>query len=442
MLSALDRVFAGRVGGMEGGGIRPMAAAVVAVALTAGADSAGLHPLAGAGAGLAAAAALCFVPWPWLDRARGRRLAEPPQPSPPTFRIDGFAADILAGLPLGLVLLDADGRVLLVNPAAQDIIERPAEGLMGTAVLRAPALAEAISAALKQGQRTSFDVTLLRAKERVIHATVGPVDAGSGLRGLPRAVILMEDRTRAARAEELRRDFVANASHELRTPLASISGFIETLQAHGRDDPEAAVRFLPIMAAQAERMRRLIDDLLSLNRIEINEHVQPRDSVNVLETVRETAAALQPVAQTAGVTLAIDLPETPVTIRGSHEELAQVFANLIENAIKYGAEGEVVSVRMASEKAPRPGRIGISVIDRGPGIAREHLPRLTERFYRVDNERSRARGGTGLGLAIAKHILNRHRGDLAISSTPGEGSCFTVWLPDLSASEQGTGRAA
>jgi two-component system phosphate regulon sensor histidine kinase PhoR len=428
--------------GMEGMSIRPMAAAAAAVALAAGGSLAGLHPLVGAASGLAAAAVLSVLIWPRIDRRRQKVLAAPDTPQPAGFRLEGFAADILAGLPLGLVLLDGDGRVLMVNPAAADIIERQAEGLMGTAVLRAPALSEAISAALNDGQRSSFDVTLLRAKERVIHATVGPVDAGSGSRGLPRAVILLEDRTRAARAEELRRDFVANASHELRTPLASISGFIETLQAHGRDDPEAAVRFLPIMAAQAERMRRLIDDLLSLNRIEINEHVQPRDRVDVLETVRETVAALQPVAETAGVALEIDLPDGPFVVRGSHEELAQVFANLIENAIKYGAEGKVVRIQLASDAAPRPGRVGISVIDKGAGIAREHLPRLTERFYRVDNERSRARGGTGLGLAIAKHILNRHRGDLAISSTPGEGSCFTVWLPGMTAQDQGAGRAA
>jgi two-component system phosphate regulon sensor histidine kinase PhoR len=136
------------------------------------------------------------------------------------------------------------------------------------------------------------------------------------------------------------------------------------------------------------------------------------------------------------------LPERPLLIRGSHEELAQVFANLIENAIKYGAEGKVVRIQLASDAAPRPGRVGVSVIDKGAGIAREHLPRLTERFYRVDNERSRARGGTGLGLAIAKHILNRHRGDLAISSTPGEGSCFTVWLPGMTTQDQSAGRAA
>jgi two-component system phosphate regulon sensor histidine kinase PhoR len=427
---------------MEATSMRPMAAAAAATAVAAGAGLAGFHPLIGAAGGLTGAAVLSFLVWPKIGSRRRAVLSKPDTPSAPAFRLDGFAADILAGLPLGLVLLNGEGEVLLVNPAAEDIIERRAEGLMGAALLRAPTLSEAISAALNEGQRSSFDVTLLRAKERVIHATVGPVDAGSGQPGLPRAVILLEDRTRAARAEELRRDFVANASHELRTPLASIAGFIETLQAHGRDDPEAAARFLPIMAAQAERMRRLIDDLLSLNRIEINEHVQPRDRVDVLESVRETAAALQPVAETAGVTLEVELPERPLMIRGSHEELAQVFANLIENAIKYGADGKTVRVQMASEAAPRPGRIGISVIDRGPGIAREHLPRLTERFYRVDNERSRARGGTGLGLAIAKHILNRHRGDLAIASTPGEGSCFTVWLPSLAVQEPGAERAA
>jgi two-component system phosphate regulon sensor histidine kinase PhoR len=345
--------------------------------------------------------------------------------------IGGLAPDLLHALPLGLLFLDGTGRVLLCNAAAEEIIERQVTGMRASSALRAPALTEAIAAALSDRRRAEFDVTLLRSKERVIHACVVPIGKESAEQGAAQVLVQMEDRTRAAKAEALRRDFVANASHELRTPLASISGFIETLQGHARGDAEATERFLKIMASQADRMRRLIDDLLSLNRIEINEHVQPRDRVDVLAAVRETATALAPIAQAAGTRVDVDLPDASVLVRGSQDELAQVFANLMDNAVKYAASGGPIRVAFHKGDAGHPGMVGISVTDRGPGIAREHVPRLTERFYRVSNARSRERGGTGLGLAIAKHIINRHRGDLAVTSTLGEGSCFTVWLPTL-----------
>jgi two-component system phosphate regulon sensor histidine kinase PhoR len=243
-------------------------------------------------------------------------------------------------------------------------------------------------------------------------------------------LVLMEDRTRMAKAEALRRDFVANASHELKTPLASISGFIETLQGHARNDPEATERFLAIMARQAERMKRLVEDLLSLNRIEINEHVRPRDEVDLGALVWEVASGLSPLALSEGATLTVELPREGPVVLGNREELAQVFVNLIDNAVKYAGGSGPIRVHLADAAgAPRPGMLGVTVADRGPGIAREHLPRLTERFYRVNAARSRERGGTGLGLAIAKHIVNRHRGDLSIASTVGEGARFTVWFP-------------
>jgi two-component system phosphate regulon sensor histidine kinase PhoR len=244
-------------------------------------------------------------------------------------------------------------------------------------------------------------------------------------------MILFEDRTRMVKAEALRRDFVANASHELKTPLASIAGFIETLQGHARDDPEATARFLAIMARQAERMKRLVEDLLSLNRIEINEHVRPRESVDLGSVVREAASALSPIIAAEGARLELRLPDAGPVVRGSHDELGQVFVNLIDNAVKYAGRDGPIRIALADGADAPPGMVGIGVADSGPGIAREHLPRLTERFYRVSAARSRERGGTGLGLAIVKHILNRHRGDLAITSAPGEGARFTVWLPAL-----------
>jgi two-component system phosphate regulon sensor histidine kinase PhoR len=363
-------------------------------------------------------------------------------PQPPALRPtgDGFAPGVgralLERLPIGLLLLDASGRVTFQNVAAEDIIERSVVGMASATALRAPALTEAIAAALTEGRATETELTLLRAKERVIQASVLPTPEADGLPNGPRVMVMLEDRTRAAKAEELRRDFVANASHELKTPLASISGFIETLQGHARDDPEAAQRFLAIMARQTERMKRLVEDLLSLNRIEINEHVRPREQVDLGGLVWEVASALTPVAQSDGARIAVELPREGPLVQGSRDELQQVFANLIDNAIKYAGREGPIRVHLADPRAARPGMLGVTVADCGPGIPREHIPRLTERFYRVDVARSRERGGTGLGLAIAKHIVNRHRGDLTIASVPGEGSRFTVWIPALRREER------
>ncbi|TVQ59482.1 MAG: hypothetical protein EA355_00350, partial [Rhodobacteraceae bacterium] len=341
----------------------------------------------------------------------------------------GVGRAMIERLPLGLMLLDGAGRVMFENTAAEDVLERRTLGMPGAAALRAPALSEAIARALGESRGAELDVTLQRSKERMLHAHVHPLPRATGAAGEPAVMILLEDRTRIVKAEALRRDFIANASHELKTPLASIAGFIETLQGHARGDAEATDRFLAIMSAQAERMKRLVEDLLSLNRIEINEHVLPRGPADVAEAAREAIAAMRPVAEAEGGAVLDDLPPGPVVIRGSHEELVQVFVNLIENAVKYAGPSGPIRVCREPPAATRPGMVGVSVVDQGPGIAREHLPRLTERFYRVDVARSRERGGTGLGLAIAKHILNRHRGDLTVTSVLGQGARFTVWLP-------------
>jgi two-component system, OmpR family, phosphate regulon sensor histidine kinase PhoR len=229
----------------------------------------------------------------------------------------------------------------------------------------------------------------------------------------------------------MRADFVANASHELRTPLASLSGFIDTLQGPARDDPGARERFLQIMKGQARRMARLIDDLLSLSRIELNEHVHPETAVDVVPIVRQVVDSLQMLARERGVEVAVAAPPAPLTVLGDRDELVRVFENLVENALKYGASGKRVDIAVARSDASDTsrGEAVISVRDYGPGIAPEHLPRLTERFYRVDVGQSRAEGGTGLGLALVKHALNRHRGRLTIDSTLGAGATFTVRLP-------------
>jgi two-component system phosphate regulon sensor histidine kinase PhoR len=240
------------------------------------------------------------------------------------------------------------------------------------------------------------------------------------------------------RAQEARSDFIAHASHELRTPLAALSGFIDTLRGHARDDEEAREKFLDIMSGEANRMRRLIDDLLSLTRIEQNEHVPPVDEVDIHGVLSEAAAALQGLASLDKVTLSIEQQNDLPPVLGDRDELVQLFQNLMHNAIKYGRpQGNVrVTFSPHPEESAVPGRrhgaesfVAVAVRDEGEGIPREAIPRLTERFYRVDVRRSRERGGTGLGLAIVKHIVNRHHGRLLIDSQPGEGSTFTVLLP-------------
>jgi two-component system phosphate regulon sensor histidine kinase PhoR len=226
--------------------------------------------------------------------------------------------------------------------------------------------------------------------------------------------------------EEMRADFVANASHELRTPLATLSGFIETLQGQARDDPAARARFLSIMQTQATRMARLIDDLLSLSRIELNAYLRPSTRVDLRNIVRQVVDGLQTLARDREVEVRVSSAD-PLEVLGERDELLRVFENLIENALKYAASGKRVDITLLADRTRNEARVAIR--DHGPGIAPEHLPRLTERFYRVDVADSRAQGGTGLGLALVKHILNRHGGRLIIESVYGEGATFTAVLP-------------
>ena len=258
-----------------------------------------------------------------------------------------------------------------------------------------------------------------------------PVPVPTAFEGTDYCMLMtFHDLTPLRRAEEMRADFVANASHELRTPLAALSGFIDTLQGPARDDPRARERFLGIMHAQATRMARLIDDLLSLSRVELSAHVRPDTQVDLMAIVRQVADGLEPLAAERQVTIEIALPETPVMIAGDREELLRLFENLIENALKYGASGGRVEVSSAAMTSPDGApEFRVMVRDFGPGIPPEHLPRLTERFYRVDVGDSRAQGGTGLGLSLVKHILNRHRGRLLIESQVGHGAIFTAAFP-------------
>ncbi len=345
------------------------------------------------------------------------------------------ARSVLEALPEPLLLLDSDRRVVGANKAAEQLLgehllERDLAG-----ALRHPAVLPAVDAVLRgEGQRTAeFDLT--SPVELHLSARIAPLAPRRSERAA--AVLLLNDLTAMKRAEQLRADFVANASHELRTPLASLVGFIETLRGPARDDKAASERFLGIMAEQAARMQRLVDDLLSLSRIEMNEHRPPTAATDLGMVVASVAAALEPRAEARNMRIDINLPgDEALTAPGDGDELTQVFQNLIDNAIKYGTPGTAIEVEARRSSRLLPGArgreratISLSVRDHGGGIAREHLPRLTERFYRVDPARSREMGGTGLGLAIVKHILNHHRGLLEIESEPGRGSVFTVHLP-------------
>jgi two-component system phosphate regulon sensor histidine kinase PhoR len=247
----------------------------------------------------------------------------------------------------------------------------------------------------------------------------------------PAAALYFRDLTEARRLEHMRVDFVANASHELRTPLATLLGFIETLQGPAKNDTAARERFLEIMRGQAQRMTRLIEDLLSLSRIEMRAHMAPQTPVALQPILLDMVDTLMPLARERGVEIRLHLPEEPLSVLGDRDELLRVVDNLIENAVKYGDSGHYVDVTLARTTAPSgEPEAQLSVRDYGTGIAPEHLPRLTERFYRANVAQSRDKGGTGLGLAIVKHIVNRHRGRLTIESEPGQGALFTVALPE------------
>jgi len=300
------------------------------------------------------------------------------------------------------------------------------------ALLRNPGLRGALERALAGHGTQTAEVTLPVPVERELLATVILLDPPLPDGG--RLVLVLSDRTRERRLEQMRADFVANASHELRTPLASLIGFIETLRGPAAEDREAQARFLPIMADQAARMGRLIEDLLSLSRIELMEHTPPTAEVDLAVLARRSAEALAPRLAARRMRLELSIEPGLPTVTGDADQLAQVLANLLDNAVKYGREGGRIELTLRrdgpdGQKGRRRAGVAVSVTDDGPGIPRLHLPRLTERFYRVDAARSRAVGGTGLGLAIVKHIVSRHRGLLEIESEEGKGSTFTVWLP-------------
>lgn len=335
---------------------------------------------------------------------------------------------IIEGFPEPALALSESGHILHLNTSSVELIGNGRRGMHITAMSRDPGLLSAIDQALAGGETNTVELQQRVPLERRRLVTVAPIVRAQGPTETPALLITLRDLSEQDRLARMRADFVANASHELRTPLASLKGFVETLQGAAKDDPTARERFLKVMSEQAERMTRLIDDLLSLSRVEMREHLPPSARVDLNETLAHVTQSLQPLVERAGATLRVKPLGGEALVRGDRDELVQVFQNLVQNALKYGRAGGRVDVEVRRYGS----RLVVAISDDGPGIAPQHLPRLTERFYRVSVAASREKGGTGLGLAIVKHILNRHRGELTVVSEIGKGSTFSVHLPAIS----------
>lgn len=338
--------------------------------------------------------------------------------------LDGVGSrDLAAAVPDPMILFDAHGVIVYVNPAAVVAFGQLAPGMALHLRFRAPEMHALIEGVLADAATArAIDYVERVPLERVFRVTASAVGREDGLFAL-----VFKDQSEARRIDRMRADFIANASHELRTPLASIAGFVETLRGPAKNDPSAREHFLKIMQDQTGRMARLIDDLLSLSRLEMKPYARTGTPLDVRGIVDAVVDSLGPLAAESGVTVERRMPDNPSWVSGDRDELFQVFENLLENAIKYGQSGGRVEV----EIVPSATGAGVQVRfrDYGPGIAEEHIPRITERFYRVDVESSRSRKGTGLGLAIVKHILTRHGGWLDVHSAVGSGSTFTAHFP-------------
>lgn len=330
---------------------------------------------------------------------------------------------MLNAVPMPLIHIGQGERVEAANELAKSLFGQSMVGRFYGTVLRQPALLDCVQRALVTGTRAEARFDSRDASSETVYRVIAlPLDGG--------VLLSLENIGHVEEAGQMRRDFVANVSHELRTPLTAMLGFIETLRGAARDDAKTRERFLDIMATEAGRMNRLIQDLLSLSRVEAEERRRPTGQVDVAAIIASATTMLAPLAKDAGVTLSVSNADSAQTIPGDADQLRQVFTNLIENAIKYGqSDVKIVFSRVDRDAALRGPALIVSVCDNGEGIEAFHIPRLTERFYRVDSHRSRENGGTGLGLAIVKHIVSRHRGRLRVQSTPGKGSSFTVVLP-------------
>jgi two-component system phosphate regulon sensor histidine kinase PhoR len=347
------------------------------------------------------------------------------QPPDDAAALDRLSArDLAAVIPDPVIMVDGRGAVRYANEAAVAAFGVIPRGTVLAHRFRTPDMQRLLGALLGEGRSGAVEYGERVPMERAFRVSAMPLGAGSGL-----FMLHFKDQSETRRIDRMRADFIANASHELRTPLASISGFIETLRGPARDDARARDSFLQIMQAQTERMARLIDDLLALSRIEMKPRLPAREKVELGETVAGVVDTLSHHAASHGVEVVFARPAEPVFVSGSRDELIQVFVNLLENACKYGEAGGRVDITIERGHAGPVPEVAVTFRDYGPGIAEEHIPRITERFYRIEDGKGRAKSGTGLGLAIVKHILTRHEGRLVVRSKPGEGASFIVHLP-------------
>ena len=341
-------------------------------------------------------------------------------------KLGGLSAQSLAAAVTDpMIIFNAAATAVHVNDAARNAFGTIAPGLSLLMKFRAPEIQAALER-VRTGASASEIVDYVERVpvERVYRVTISAIERGTGL-----FVMVFKDQSESRRIDRMRADFIANASHELRTPLASISGFVETLRGPARNDAKARDHFLQIMQNQTQRMARLIDDLLSLSRLEMKPYLPPGATVDVRQIVQGVIDSLSPLAIESGVEIERTFGDEPIEARGDRDELFQVFENLLENACKYGQSGGRVVVSIDPPVDGPDQEVTVTIRDFGPGIPEEHIPRITERFYRADVDTSRAQKGTGLGLSIVKHILTRHNARLAIRSTVGEGASFTVHLP-------------
>ena len=368
---------------------------------------------------------------PRTPTARAR--PDPVRPRDDSDIVASHRQALLNALPDPAMLVRAASTVAAVNARARELFPPARDDAPLALAIRDPDFLEAIQSVVSTGETVSIDLMLHGPVERQLEAVVASLHDPQTADEAPLILATFRDLTEAEQFSKMRADFVAHASHELRTPLTSLMGFIETMQGPAKDDTEAKTKFLGVMRVEAERMTRLVDDLLSLSRVEMKAHVAPRGHVDLNALIGHVIATVKAVADERSITIRFLEHATPAVVLGDSDDLQQVVTNLIQNAIKYGHEGGRVEVSI------EPGRLAgtdsawtVVVVDDGPGIAAEHLPRLTERFYRADVAESRSRGGTGLGLAIVKHIVARHRGELRVTSEVGKGSRFAIALPAAS----------
>jgi two-component system, OmpR family, phosphate regulon sensor histidine kinase PhoR len=395
---------------------------------------------------MALAAAACF----WAAREARRFIIAPRVADQAGLIGLGELTPLIEGLPDPALLIDVQGRIAGSNAAARRQMSFETRGQFLTSIIRHPDVLEAVQAAINAGETRAVEYETAAQVERHTRCYVAPVNWGADRA----AMLVFHDQTARISTERMRADFLANASHELRTPLASLTLLIETIAGPARESAADRDRFLGMMQVQANRMRRLIDDLLSLSRIELDEHVPPSDRADLVDVARDVIDAIGAVAAERKVRLVLNAPKQPVRVVGERFQLTQVIQNLVDNAIKYSADGGEVRIEIgasgdredvmaqAGRRWEEAGRIAlltpaaaanrsyayVRVEDAGPGVPRLYLPRLGERFFRVEREQGRERGGTGLGLAIVKHIINRHRGGLLVESQPGRGTAFAAYV--------------